>query len=112
MMETSIEKQQSCTIISLNGRLDGSTFNQVETTLLKSIDQGERQLVIDCSQLSYISSAGLRVLLVIAKKLKAVNGKMNLSELNENVKEVFDVSGFSSIFSIYATKDEAAGQFA
>ncbi|WP_127582956.1 STAS domain-containing protein [Paenibacillus koleovorans] len=111
-MEIGVSKQPNCTIISLNGRLDGTTFNQVETALLEQIAHGELKLVLDCSQLSYISSAGLRVLLVAAKKMKAAKGSMSLSGLNENVKEVFEVSGFSSIFTIYATSEEAADKFA
>ena len=60
--------------------------------------------------LEYISSAGLRVVLVIAKKLKPVNGQMLISNLKGVVKEVFEISGFTSLLQIYETEEEALKQ--
>ena len=66
--------------------------------------------MIDGGTLDYISSTGLRVLLVAAKRLKAVEGKIVLSSLKPHILEVFEIAGFKSIFPIYATADQAAQQ--
>ena len=68
-------------------------------------------MVLDCSQLDYVSSAGLRVFLITAKRLSKVDGKLALSALTEQVREVFDIAGFSSIFRIYPSRREALAAF-
>lgn len=75
--------------------------------MLSRIDSGDRRLVIDLAQLDYISSAGLRVLIVAGKRLSGANGKIVLCSLKDPVREVFDIAGFSSIFSVYGSHDEA-----
>ena len=69
--------------------------------------QGEKRLIIDCSALEFISSAGLRSLLLAVKKMKAAGGVIGLAALQPNVKEVFDISGFSALFTIHSTTAEA-----
>jgi anti-anti-sigma factor len=71
------------------------------------IDQGEKRLVIDCAGLDFISSAGLRSLLLAVKKMKAAGGAIALAALQPNVKEVFDISGFSALFTIHGSKADA-----
>lgn len=101
------EKTENDTIIvSLSGRLDASSAPEAEQHLNKVIDNSKK-LIINLSELEYISSAGLRVLLVAAKKLRHTNGNLALCSLQDGVKEVFDISGFSSIFNIYTTEQEA-----
>jgi anti-anti-sigma factor len=78
----------------------------LEQRILALIDAGEKRLVIDCAQLQYISSAGLRVLLIAAKRLSD-SGKLALAALNNQIRDVFDIAGFSSIFQIYRTQDDA-----
>lgn len=106
-MEISESTRSGVVIFGLKGRLDASNANVLEDTLLASIGAGMRRLVVDCGQLDYISSAGLRVLLVAAKRLKGGDGQIALAALKEPIKEVFDIAGFSSIFHIYDTADEA-----
>jgi anti-sigma B factor antagonist len=67
-------------------------------------------VVIDGEKLDYISSTGLRVLLVAAKRLKAVDGRIVLSSLKPHILEVFEIAGFKSIFPIYGNVDQAARQ--
>ena len=66
-----------------------------------------QKLLIDLSDLEYISSAGLRALLVTAKRIRKESGKMCLCGLKENVMEVFEISGFSAIFDSAVTEEEA-----
>ena len=85
-------------ILTLNGRLDTMTSPDLEAVLKESLD-GVTELVFDCTDLEYISSAGLRVLLG-AQKVMNNAGKMMIRNVNEPVMEVFEVTGFTDVFTI------------
>ena len=85
-------------VVALEGRLDTTTAPQLEDELKKSLDDIS-ELVIDLGALEYISSAGLRVLLS-AFKIMRNKGKMKVTNANELVKEVFEVTGFSDFLPI------------
>jgi len=106
-MEAIESRSGAVVIVEVRGRVDSNTAKAFEEKLLGAIAAAEPQLVVDCAQLDYISSAGLRVLLMAVKKVKAARGKLALSGLKPHVQEVFDVSGFSSIFSIHPGRDAA-----
>jgi anti-anti-sigma factor len=106
-MEIQLSKLEQVLKLSLIGRLDGLTANLVENEFLVQIEMGETFFIFDLSSVSYISSAGLRAVLIAAKKTKSVHGKLAFVGLDDNVREVFDMSGFSTILSIYSTEDEA-----
>lgn len=94
-------------LLSLNGRLDVNTSASLEAAFSKLVEQGKGKFVFDLQGLDYVSSAGLRSLLSAAKMIKVIQGKLALVRMNENVKEVFDMSGFSAIFSIYDKEADA-----
>jgi stage II sporulation protein AA (anti-sigma F factor antagonist) len=71
------------------------------------INSGTQRLVVDLSQLDYVSSSGLRVFIIAAKRLQTVNGKIVLCSMKDQVRQVFDLAGFSSMLSIHASRDEA-----
>lgn len=100
-------KKDQATVMMIEGRLDSSSSGILEKKILSLMETGEKNFLIDFSGMDYISSAGLRVLLMAAKKTKPVGGKVVLSALTDNVKEVFDIAGFTSIFAIFATQEEA-----
>ncbi len=106
-METSQTHAEGVVIINAQGRIDSNTAKAFEDRLLGAIATTDPRMVVDCSQLDYVSSAGLRVLLMAAKRVKAAKGMLALAGLKPHVQEVFDVSGFSSIFSIQAGRDAA-----
>ncbi|TMV51542.1 STAS domain-containing protein [Paenibacillus mesophilus] len=99
--------QDGITVLSIGGRLDGNTSGNLESDFLRLLEQGSTRFVFNLSSLEYVSSAGLRSLLLAAKKVKSVQGRLALAHMNEHVKEVFDMSGFSTIFTICATESEA-----
>ncbi|RKN84807.1 STAS domain-containing protein [Paenibacillus ginsengarvi] len=99
--------KDGATVLALSGRLDGNTSGALESQFLQLVEQGAARFVFDLSQLEYVSSAGLRSFLLAAKKIKTIQGKLALAHLNQNVKEVFDMSGFSAIFTICATERDA-----
>lgn len=98
-------------VLELDGRLDASTSNILEKKLTEFLAGGEKYFILDFKELDYISSAGLRVLLMTAKKTKGNGGKVALSSLKEHVKEVFDIAGFTAIFPICSTREDAARLF-
>ena len=106
-MEISHEKQGDVTIVALAGRLDAGATKAAEDGLNAVLGPGAPHLAIDMSKLEYISSAGLRVLLVVAKKVQQAKGKVVLFGLASNVREVFSISGFDQIFSIEPDADAA-----
>ncbi|MDD2511352.1 MAG: STAS domain-containing protein [Syntrophomonas sp.] len=110
-MDIKEAKKNNATLIMLEGRLDSSTSGMLEKKLLSLMETGEKNFLLDFSGMDYISSAGLRVLLMAAKKSKTAGGKVLLSALTDNVKEVFDIAGFTGIFTIFATAEEALKDF-
>lgn len=99
--------QGDIVVVSLQGRLDGNTSASLESAFAKLVEQGKGKFVFNLQGLDYVSSAGLRSLLSAAKMVKVIQGKLALAHMNEQVKEVFDMSGFSSIFKLYETENEA-----
>ncbi len=106
-MEIEIKKEQETVVVSVKGRMDAVTSPEFEKNLTALISTGENKFLINLSQLEYISSAGLRSILLIAKQLKTRDGKIVFSGLQVPVKDVFDISGFGSIFKIYETEEES-----
>ncbi len=108
MLTINENKQDKVVVLEIQGRLDAGSSPSLESKIVSLIDGGGKNFILDFSGLEYISSAGLRVLLVAAKKTKSVEGKLALAVLTEPVKEVFDIAGFTGIFAIYPSVDEAA----
>ena len=97
-------------IVSVIGRMDAMTAPEFEQSLSELISKGERTFLINFSGLDYISSAGLRSILAIAKQLKPENGELLFSGLRGPVDEVFKISGFHSIFKILNDEEVALRQ--
>jgi anti-anti-sigma factor len=98
------------TIFEFIGHLDTITAPEAEQAINAAIHAGNTAILINLHQTSYISSSGLRVLLATAKRLKGI-GELRISNLNKNVQNVFDISGFTSILDIDATQEEAVNRF-
>ncbi len=101
-MEFAQEQVGDVVIARLAGRLDSGSAQPAEESFARVIAGGPPHLAIDLSKLDYISSAGLRVLLVVAKKVQQAKGKVVLFGLGPSVREVFSISGFDRIFAIEA----------
>ena len=106
-MEITVDKVDGQTVVSLSGRIDSTAAVEFEEKLIEVIDGGVNTMVVDFLRIQFISSAGLRVLLLAAKKVKPYGGKLLLCNMSKEVREVFDISGFSSIFEIHDTIQEA-----
>lgn len=112
-MDISTRTQNGVTLVVFAGSLDSNTSPQAQQTLDGMLAAGARKMVVDCTALDYISSAGLRVLLGTAKRLggTGAGGALRLFGLNETVREVFDISGFSAILAVFATEGDALKGF-
>ena len=106
-MEMLKRKEKNALVISLKGRLDSVTAPVLEKDLTELMAGEERFLVLDLGDLDYISSAGLRTILGVTKRLKEKQGRLLLASLKSMVREVFEISGFSSIIPIFESVDAA-----
>ena len=88
-------------------RLDTNTSPEVAEMLTEKIQDGEEKVVFDLGRTDYVSSAGLRVILVTAKLLKPRNGKLALCNANDQILEVLEISGFYSIVKHLDSLEEA-----
>ena len=109
-MDIQEQRQGDVMILQPVGRLDSLSCREFETRLLAALDES-KTVVVDCAVLDYISSAGLRVLLVAAKHNRTSGGRLALAALRENVREVFEISGFSAIFALHPTVAAAVATF-
>lgn len=107
-IETKVEGD--VTVLQFVGRLDTNTSPNAKTKLDDVLDGGATKLLVDFGQLEYVSSAGLRILLATAKRLRG-SGELRLCALNETVQEIFDISGFSSLLKVSKTSAEALAEF-
>ncbi len=105
-MEITENKRNDVVLVSVEGRVDASNAGVLEQKLLGLIAAGEKRFVLDVARLDYISSAGLRVLLVARKRLPT-GGSLALCALQSQIREILDIAGFSSLFGIYDTQEEA-----
>jgi anti-sigma B factor antagonist len=110
-MDITTTETGDVSVLDIQGHLDTNTSPEAETSINALIDAGTTKILIDFGALEYISSAGLRVLLATAKKLKAAGGDLKICSLNDTVQEVFDISGFSSILAVSVNREEALASF-
>jgi anti-sigma B factor antagonist len=106
-MNLKTEKTGSFTVLKIKGRIDTIHSPLLENEINLIFESGEKNLILNCQGMSYISSSGLRVFLVALKKAKPVNGKLYLCEMQPAIQEIFRISGFSNLFRIFGTQDEA-----
>jgi anti-anti-sigma factor len=100
-------RRNECLVLALKGRLDTISAPDFLKDVDAMITESESRVLCDLSDLEYMSSAGLRAVLIIAKKCKGAGGELTCVGLQDMVKRVFDVSGFSSLVPVCATIEEA-----
>ncbi|MCK5521402.1 MAG: STAS domain-containing protein [Candidatus Marinimicrobia bacterium] len=110
-MQLKASELEGVYIVTIEGNVDTNSAPEVKSGLDKIINSGASKLILDLQLMDYISSAGLRILLITGKQLKGSNGELRLSRMNESVKDVFDISGFSSIFNIFDSVEDAQKDF-
>lgn len=100
------ERRDELLILRPRGRLDSSSAPELERIVSEQLDSSVQHVIFDLSSLDYISSAGLRVVLLAGKKLRASKGKLVLVGLRDMVREVFEMSGFLALFAVAPNMEE------
>lgn len=98
-MNTTIEEKDGKLIATLEGELDTAAAVEVEKVLQPLYESNGKDVVIECGKLEYIASSGLRILLGILKGAKATGSKVVLKDVNDDIKNVFKLTGFINIFN-------------
>lgn len=99
-MDIKIIKQEEKTFVTLDGRIDSTNAEQFQKDISPLMEGDNPDIDIDCTGMSYTSSQGLRIFLMLQKSVIARKGKMVMRNMNPMVKEVFDITGFTNIITI------------
>ena len=110
-MQIAIVQQDHVTVVAITGSIDALTADTLVTALLDELQAGRIRLVAHFAGVEYTSSAGLRVLLTTLKDARQRGGDLRLAEIRPNVKQVLDLSGFTSMLKCYADVGSAVASF-
>lgn len=111
-METRLEHRGSVTVAVPVGRIDFTTNTMFERALAEALDAGARRLVVDFGSVEFISSAGIRTLITVSRRLSANKGTLALCGLTEPVRQVLDISGLLPMFTTLPSIEEAVARLA
>jgi len=100
-MEITTKREGGSLIVSVKGKVDALTTSDFEKQLIHFVDQGDTSVIVDMGELVYITSAGLRSILTVAKKLEEKHGALLVAALKGVVKNVFEISGFTAIIPTF-----------
>lgn len=108
-MKVTIEREGETLVAMAEDRVDGTNASEFQQALEAAINETDRVVILDCEKLSYISSAGLRVVLLTARALQRQDSKFAVCSLSEQIREVFEISGFDKIIPVHASRADALG---
>jgi anti-sigma B factor antagonist len=103
----SVDELGGILIISISGKIDASSSDYYEEELKTRIDSGIKKIILNMAQLSYISSAGLRTILVAQKRIKQSGGIIVLTDMQSGPADVFKMTGFDRLFPVFDSVDDA-----
>lgn len=106
-MDILLRQLDGITMVDMTGRLDSSVSGQVMDRLNEIVNAGATRLIVNLKQVTYISSAGLRGILVAAKLIKSSNGEMRLCQPNDLVRKILEESGFANLVRIDDRESES-----
>ena len=110
-MEITVKPLKQVDIVKVSGRIDSATAPEFENTLKGLLDRGRRKIVIDCQNLEYVSSAGLRAMLAALKSAKSNGGNVVLAQANDRVRDTLALVGFQTLFLQYTDIVDAVDSF-
>jgi anti-sigma B factor antagonist len=111
MLDISVQSLKRVDLITLSGRVDSSTAPDLEETLEDRMNQGRHNLVLEMSDVNYLSSAGLRALVSALRTCKKKSGDVRIANPSERVSEVMSLAGLDSLFSMYDDVTVAVGSY-
>jgi anti-anti-sigma factor len=106
-MEISVEKNNDVSVVNLEGSFDIASSEPFDEELTALMNGGERRILLDFTQVPFIASTGLRMLLKAGQRMKEEGGLLYLCNINDTVREVFSMTGFDKIFSVFDTGEAA-----
>ena len=98
-MEVKFNKQDSTLTVAISGNIDTVTAPELDTKLQENLS-GIKDLILDFAAVDYISSAGLRVILIANQQLEDADGTMTIKNANDDVRDVFEMTGFDSLLNL------------
>lgn len=110
-MDITENKTENAIIVKLSGRVDAVTTESTEKYFNELVADNDENIIVDCTDLDYINSSGLRILIMSLKKQVAKNKKLLLCNLQKNIKEVFQFSGFTNLFDVELDVESAKKLF-
>lgn len=110
-LEISVSDLKRVRLVEVNGRVDSISADELHAVLSAAIDEGRTKIVVDLSNVEYMSSAGLRELVSALKQTQKLNGDLRLASPSEKVLEVLELAGLDTIFKVHASQVEAVGSF-
>jgi anti-sigma B factor antagonist len=111
MLDINVTGLHNVILIEVSGRIDSMTANDFGTAMMAPVEQGDVNLVLDLSGVDFMSSAGLREIVNVLKKVKRTSGDLRVVAPTDRVQEVFNMAGLDSILAIYATQNEAINSY-
>ncbi|HEX7777647.1 MAG TPA: STAS domain-containing protein [Vicinamibacterales bacterium] len=106
-MHISQEQQNGIVVVTPRGRVDSTSASALDAHLMEVSKAARPRIVVDFAEVEYISSAGLRVMLTLAKRVRDAKGALVICSLGDAVKQVFELAGFLPLFSIEGSRDGA-----
>lgn len=110
-MQISTRDSDGVTVVDMEGNLDTSTSGETGDELVRLVKDGNNKILLNLEKLEYLSSAGLRAILVAAKLLQHARGEMRICNPNDTVREVLEISGFHSLLRLHDTEADALATF-
>jgi len=112
-MELSLETKQieNISILSPNGHINAHTVNDFEKSLENIINSKNYNVLLNCTNLDYISSAGLGAIMGVIEEIRENTGDLKMSNMSESVYNIFDILGFTELYQIFKTEEEAIQAF-
>ena len=110
-MGLNIEREDGIMVATAEGRVDGANAQEFQKELADAIDETDRAVVLDLGKITYISSAGLRVILLVAKALNRQDAELAVCSLSDPIREIFEISGFDKIIPVRASQSDAIAGF-
>lgn len=105
-MNIQVERLEQATIISIDGQLNAATTAVIQNDVLAAAQAGQR-ILLDMSRVTYLSSAGLRMLLLLYRRIRENNGFMVLAGLSEEITDIMQITGFLDLFKIFENRNSA-----
>lgn len=110
-MPLTISQENAVSIFAIEGRLDAQGIKDLEAAVQHALSEGSKSLLFDFSQLDYINSSGLRILVMAYQQLTTQQGTIAICGTRDYIQEIFDISGYNKIFAMFPDKEQAMAHF-